>query len=82
MSMPTSNTSVGKVTQAILVTTTPNGDTEETSIITSSGKLKLKEEYTYDGVNSMFRAFANISTNTYQDTIVITRWSVNEILAS
>lgn len=81
MAMPSSDTAIGKVTQAILVSTTLNGDTEETSIITATSKLKFNENYTYDGVKNMFRAIANCSTNTYQDSIVITRWSVNEILA-
>ena len=81
MAQITSETVVGNVTQAILQTVTPNAEQMETSIITATGNLRMKEDYQISGINNMFRQLAEISANTYQDTILITRVSVNEVMA-
>ena len=82
MAVPTSETQVGNVTQAILKTTeSTTGDTIETTIVSSSSKLRVSKTSTYNAINSIFRNIANLTKDSYADTILITRVSVNEVMA-
>lgn len=73
-----SNSSVGNVTTYYILTTDGLGEEKETNI---SKGFTVNPETTYAQVDTASRAIANIMTNTYQDTILVTKISVNEIMA-
>lgn len=82
MAVPTSDTQVGNVTQAILKTTeSTTGDPIETTIVSSTSKLRVNKTAKYYTINHTFRAIANLTRDSYADTILITRVSVSEVMA-
>lgn len=82
MAVPTSDTQVGNVTQAILKTTeSTTGNTIETTIVSSTSKLRVSKTIKYSSINNTFRNIANLTRDSYEDTILITRVSVSEVMA-
>ena len=82
MAVPTSDTQVGNVTQAILKTTeSTTGNTIETTIVSSTSKLRVSKTIPYSSINNTFRNIANLTRDSYADTILITRVSVSEVMA-
>lgn len=69
---------IGNVTQIILKTTDTYGDPTETNI--SKGFI-VNPSATYQQVDTANRAIAGLIKNTYNDTILVTNVSVNEVLA-
>lgn len=70
------NTPVGNVTQMILKSADGNGNNYETKL-----PFVINSTATYEKVDAAARALSSLSTNTYQDTLLITQVSVNEVLA-
>ena len=70
------NTPVGNVTQMILKSTDASGNDYETKL-----PFAINSTATYEKVDAAARAINSLSTNTYQDTLLITQVSVNEVLA-
>lgn len=68
-------TAIGQVQTMYLVTTSASEETYETNI--SKGFI-VNPNATYAQVDTANRALANLITNTYQDTKLITSISVNE----
>lgn len=73
------NDAVGRVNAMKLKTTDALGNDVETQI--NNGRLFVNPNTTYAKVDTFARALANMSTNTYEDTDLITVISVNEVLA-
>lgn len=71
-------TAIGKVQTMYLVTTDALNESYETNI---SKGFTVNPTATYAQVNVANRALVNLSTNTYQDTKLITEISVNEEIA-
>lgn len=69
------NTQVGDVNAVYLTTFDQLGNKFETKINTT--KSTLKRTATYNEVNSAMRQLVSMSTNTYEDTLLITAISVN-----
>ena len=68
---------IGSVETMYLQTTDQLGTKYETNI---SKGFKVNSEATYQQVDAASRALAELSTNTYGDTLLITKVSVNEKL--
>lgn len=75
----TSNDPVGVVTAMYLETTDVFGNDYENKI--NGGWLYVNPNTTYAKVDTFARKLANLSTNTYNDTKLVTEVSVNEVLA-
>lgn len=75
-----SATTVGRVTQYVLITQAVTGDATiyETNI---SKGFTVNPEATYGQIDTASRAIATLSTNAYRDTDLITKISVTEVLA-
>lgn len=71
--------SVGNVSSMILKTKDALNNTNETTI--TNQKLFVNPEATYQEVDTFARALAGLSTNSYDDTNLVTNISVNEKLA-
>lgn len=69
------NSPVGDVNQIYLKTQDQLGNEIQT-LITNS-KARVKSTATYTQMDTAMRAVAALSTNTYQDTLLITAVSVN-----
>lgn len=69
---------IGDVTEMYLVTTNQLGNTYKTKI---GGNFQINPEKTYQEIDTAQRALAGLSSNVYQDTILITSISVNNVLA-
>lgn len=69
---------VGNVTAMKLKTLNPMSEEQETTI--TNQRLFVNPGATYEQVDSFARALANLSRNSYQDTLLITQVSVNEVL--
>lgn len=74
-----SNTAIGQVTNFVIQTTTPLGETVETKI--NRNYFYANPEATYSQVDTATRALISLSVNNYKDTICITNISVSEVLA-
>lgn len=72
-----SNTSVGMVDKYLITLT--NGITNDTINVAKS--FTVNPEVTYGQVDEASRAVVALSLDTYQDTILVTNISVNEIIA-
>lgn len=70
---------VGNVTEMYLLSNDQLGETYQTRI--TGTKCMVKPSATYEQVDTALRGLANLSTNTYNDTILITSISVNDIIA-
>lgn len=70
---------VGNVSSMKLKTTDNGGNLIETTITTS--RLFVNPNATYENVDTLARALAGLSRNTYDDTDLITIISVNEKMA-
>lgn len=70
------NTPIGNVTQMILKSTDALGNNYETKL-----PFVINSAATYEKVDAAARAINLLSINTYQDTLLITQVSVNEVLA-
>ena len=73
------NSNVGNVNSMKILSTDSLGNKAETTINTS--RLFVNPAATYQQVDAFARALMGTSTNTYNDTNLITVISVNEILA-
>lgn len=71
--------SVGNVSSMVLKTENSLGETSETTI--TNRRIFVNPATTYAQVDTFSRKLANLSTNTYKDTDLITIISVNEKLA-
>ena len=71
---------VGKVTSMVIKSTDNTGNKYETSITTASSKIVVNPSITYTQVDTAARALNALSTNSYDDTILLTQYSVTEIL--
>ena len=71
---------VGNVTDLVLKTTDNLSNNYETTITTK--KLGVNMMATYQQVDTFSRQLAALTTNTYNDTDLITVVSVNEVLAN
>lgn len=76
------NDPVGKVTSMVIKSKDNNENAYETSITTASSKLVVNPRITYSKMDTAARALMQLSTNTYDDTLLITQVSVTEVLAS
>lgn len=70
---------VGNVTSMKILSSDTLGNDAETTINTS--RLFVNPNATYEQVDTFARALMGTSTNTYNDTNLITVISVNEVLA-
>lgn len=77
--MATPSDSVGNVTALKLITADSTAETYETTI--TNKKIMVSPTASYTQVDTFGRALANLSTNDYQDTILITSVSVNDVMA-
>lgn len=73
------NDAVGNVTSMKILSRDALGNDAETTINTS--RLFVNPSATYQQVDTFARALMGTSTNTYNDTNLITVISVNEVLA-
>lgn len=69
------STPIGKVDKYILKTRSPLGQDTETTL---SNKFVFNSESTYSQVDTASRAIANLSQDTYVNTILVTNMDVNE----
>lgn len=74
-----SNTKIGEVTNFVIQTTNPLGETVETKI--NRNYFYANPEATYQQVDTAMRALIELSANNYKDTICVTNISVGEVLA-
>jgi len=66
---------IGDVSAVYLISNDQLGNRYETKINTT--KSTINEETTYQQVDTAMRQLASLSTNTYDDTLLITSVSVN-----
>lgn len=69
---------IGRVDKYILELNDVNDNKIETTL---SKRFAFNSEATYQQVDTASRAIAGLSTYTYNDTILVTNISVNEVLA-
>lgn len=69
------STPIGKVDKYILKTRSALGTDTETTI---SNKFVFNSEATYSQVDTASKAIANLSQDTYVNTILVTNMDVNE----
>ena len=69
------NSPIGNVDKYVIKTTDNLDNATETTL---AAKFKFNPEATYENVDIASRAIAALSTNTYNDTILVTNVSVNE----
>lgn len=72
------NSLVGDV-QKVEISTIDSLENKYTTTLNT--RIKLKQTAKYSNVDTSIRALLNLSTNTYQDTDLITDISVNEQMA-
>lgn len=73
-----SSTAIGNVTTYYLETTDALGNNVETNI---SKGFTVNANATYADVDETSRALTNLSRDSYVDTILVTKISVNEVMA-
>ena len=71
-------TQIGNCEKIVIVTTDASGKDIETNLNKS---CMVNSEATYQQVNDAARAIADLTRNTYNDTICVTNISTNEQLA-
>lgn len=69
---------IGVVNKYILKLTDANQEPKDTTL---SNKFAFNAEATYNQVDTASRALATLTKYSYQDTILVTNVSVNEVLA-
>lgn len=74
------NDPVGNVDAMKILTTDSTGETYTDTV--TSKKIFVNPNATYTQVNAQARALAALSFNSYDDTVLVTSISVNEVLAA
>lgn len=74
-----STDAIGNVDKIILKTKDANENVTETTV--TSKKLKANPEATYQQIDTAMRALNSLSDDSYNDTILVTNISVNEVMA-
>lgn len=74
-----STTAIGNVTTYYLNTKDGLGNTVETNI---SKGFVVNQNATYADVDATSRGLTNLTQNTYEDTILVTKISVNEVVSA
>lgn len=74
-----SSTAIGNVTTYYLETTDALDNKIETNI---SKGFVVNQNATYSDIDTTSRALANLSKDTYADTILVTKISVNDVMSA